>query len=274
MGSLHPATRYGLEGELGGLGHSRRADVVLLDEEFQVVNTWFGGQLVVEGGQITPSLETALTRRYLYPKQAYHTVRLPEQRRLLPERPQSACRVNAIQVISGILTGHTQLDYDGQQPFEAFMRQHGLCYVTVLERHGHNGNVAHGLLQDFGLSHGAVASTVGHDAHNLIVAGDNEADMQQAVDTLEQRQGGVCVVADGDLLACVALPIAGLMSDERVGDVAHHMEALKRAWTQLGCRLPYMGFNLIPLSVIPALRITDKGTVKVPELEPVAVFES
>lgn len=274
MGSLHGATRYGLDGELGALGHSRRADIVLLDGEFKVKNTWYGGQLVVEDGQATAALERVLERRYQYPHAAYHTIKLPDSPQLVPASPTGACDLHVIEVIMpGILTGHGQLHYDAGASFVAFMAANGLCYVTVVERHGLNGNVAHGLLRGFGLKGGAVASSVGHDAHNVLVAGDSEADMQLALQTIQNDAGGISVVVDGEVFK-VALPIAGLMSDKRVKTVARETEELKAAWQQLGCILPYMGFNLLPLSVIPALRITDKGLVKVPELEIVPLFQT
>ncbi|TXM97066.1 adenine deaminase, partial [Methylobacterium sp. WL122] len=132
---------------------------------------------------------------------------------------------------------------------------------------------AHGLLRAFGLKRGAVASSVGHDSHNLIVAGLNETDMRVAVEAVAVHQGGVCVVEDGAVVAMVPLPVAGLLSDKRVGAVAEEVRALKVAWERAGCTIPYMGFNLIPLSVIPQIRITDKGLVLVPEMRQVPLFE-
>jgi adenine deaminase len=151
--------------------------------------------------------------------------------------------------------------------------QHGLCFVTVVERHGKGGRVAHGLLKDFGLRDGAVGSSVGHDAHNLILAGTNEADLQLALKTIKAMRGGVCVVRGGKVLAKVALPIAGLLSDKRATAVAAESTALKAAWSAAGCTLPYMGFNLIPLSVIPEIRITDQGLVTVPGMQILPLFE-
>ncbi|MGO7264596.1 adenine deaminase C-terminal domain-containing protein, partial [Rhizobium johnstonii] len=146
--------------------------------------------------------------------------------------------------------------------------------VTVVERHGKSaGNVAHGLLNGFGLRQGAVASSVGHDSHNIIVAGTNAADMQVALDAIEEKQGGVCVVMDGKVTAMVPLPIAGLLSDKRVHQVADEVKALKLEWEKAGCTIAYMGFNLIPLSVIPEIRITDKGLVLVPEMVISPLFE-
>jgi adenine deaminase len=97
--------------------------------------------------------------------------------------------------------------------------------------------------------------------------------MQLAVETLKKSSGGVCGVRAGKVLASVALPIAGLLSDKRATAVAKETTALKKAWSQLGCTLPYMGFNLIPLSVIPEIRITDKGLVLVPQMTRVPLFE-
>ena len=150
--------------------------------------------------------------------------------------------------------------------------KHGLCFVTVVERHGKSGAVAHGLLKDFGLQAGAVGSSVGHDAHNIILAGTNEADLQLALKTIKAMRGGVCVVREGKVLAKVALPIAGLLSDKRATAVAAESTALKAAWSAAGCTLPYMGFNLIPISVIPEIRITDRGLVTVPGMQIVPLF--
>jgi adenine deaminase len=114
---------------------------------------------------------------------------------------------------------------------------------------------------------------VGHDAHNVIVAGTNEADMHVAIAAVRKARGGVCVVRDGKVVAMVALPIAGLLSDQRATVIAAETTALKLAWQEAGCALPYMGFNLIPLSVIPEIRITDKGLVLVPAMKLVPLFE-
>src|SRR5690606_19897111 len=108
-----------------------------------------------------------------------------------------------------------------------------LCFLTVVERHGRKGGVGYGLLRDFGLRDGAVASSVGHDAHNIVLAGTNEADLQLGLRTIKALRGGVCVVQGGKVMASVALPIAGLLSDQRASAVAKETTALKRAWTKL-----------------------------------------
>jgi adenine deaminase len=274
MGSLHPATRFGQEGEIGGLGGGRRADLVLLDDDLKVQNTWYGGELVVENARITPVLDKALSSRYRYPDEAYRTVHVPTVPRLVPDLPEAACTANVIRVaLPGIVLFHDKVRLDKAESWDALLSGNDLTFVTVIERHGRNGGVAHGLLKDFGLRSGAVASSVGHDSHNLIVAGANEADMRLALDTIIAAQGGVCVVDGGRVEAMVPLPIAGLLSDKRVTEVAAETRALKGAWEKAGCKIPYMGFNLIPLSVIPEIRITDKGLVLVPEMELVPLYE-
>ncbi|MGK9054866.1 adenine deaminase C-terminal domain-containing protein [Neorhizobium petrolearium] len=275
MGSLHGATRFGLEGEIGGLGGGRRADLVLLTDDLKPVSTWYGGELVVDDRRITPLLDEALSKPYRYPGAAYHTVKLPKSLRLTPDLPTEMVVAHTIKTeLPGITLGHVKVTLEPANDWQTHFDRHGLCFVTVVERHGKSaGNVAHGLLNGFGLRKGAVASSVGHDSHNIIVAGTNEADMQVALDAIEDKQGGVCVVMDGKVTAMVPLPIAGLLSDKRVHEVAEDVQALKREWEKAGCTIAYMGFNLIPLSVIPEIRITDKGLVLVPEMEISPLFE-
>jgi adenine deaminase len=275
MGSLTPSTRFGRDGDIGGLGGGRRADLVLMGDDLKPRNTWYGGVLVVEDGKITPALEAALSRRYQYPRSAYTTVKLPRDLKLVPDPPTEPSIAHAIRTaLPGIVLFHDKVPLSPRNEWSSLLQENNLCFVTVIERHGKSrGNVAHGLLKDFGLKRGAVASSVGHDSHNIIVAGMNEADMQVAVRVLEAEQGGVCVVADGKVVAMVPLPIAGLLSDKRVGEVADQVKVLKKAWEAAGCTIPYMGFNLIPLSVIPEIRITDKGLVLVPEMQNVPLLE-
>ena len=264
LGSLHPATRYGMDGDFGGLAPARRADIVLLNDALEVQSTWFGGELVVERKKITPLLERALSKRYRYPRAAYATVKLPRKVTLTPPLPTGAVTANVIRLVPpGILTAHDKLPLAPAASWAEQLAKHDLCFLTVVERHGKNGGVGYGLLRDFGLRDGAVASSVGHDAHNIVLAGTDEADMQLALATVKKLRGGVAVVRDGKVLASVALPIAGLLSDQRATVVAKETTLLKRAWTKLGCKVPYMGFNLLPLSVIPELRLTDKGLVDV-----------
>ncbi len=275
MGSLHGATRFGMEGDFGGMGGGRRADLVMLDDDLNPTSTWYGGELMVDQKKITPLLDETLSKPWRYPEAAYHTVKLPKQLKLTPELPTEKVVVNTIKTeLPGIILGHVKVELEPANDWQTHFERHGLCFVTVVERHGKSaGNVAYGLLSNFSLKSGAVASSVGHDSHNIILAGTNEADMQVALRAIEEHQGGACVVQDGKVTAIVPLPIAGLLSDKRVHEVAKEVQALKVEWEKAGCTIPYMGFNLIPLSVIPEIRITDMGLVTVPQMEIVPLFE-
>jgi adenine deaminase len=281
LGSLHPATRYGFDGEFGGLGGGRRADLVLLNDALEPQSTWYGGQLVVENRKITPVLEAALSQRYRYPAAAYRTVHCAPaaELKLVPALPEGPVVANVIRTpLPGIVLAHERIELrpGTGDDWPRMLARHQLCHVAVIERHGRSGppgNVAHGFLLDFGLRDGAVASSVGHDSHNLLVAGSNEADMRVAIAAIQATQGGVCVVRGGAVLAMVELPIAGLLSDKRATAVAGETVELKRAWNEVGCTVPFMGFNLIPLAVIPPIRLTDKGLVLVPEMRLVPLFE-
>jgi adenine deaminase len=277
MGSLHPATRFAMDGDIGGLAPARRADIVLLDDALRPQCTWYGGELVVRHRRITPVLEGALSKPYRYPKAAYRTVRLPSRPVLVPALPSAPVTANVIRVAApGIILVHERLPLRPRkgESWAGILARHRLCFVTVVERHGLSGAVAHGLLGRFGLRDGAVGSSVGHDAHNIILAGTNPRDMRAALAEIRRMRGGVCVVRNGRVVAKVALPVAGLMSDKRAPVVAKETTRLKRAWRAAGCKLPYMGFNLIPLSVIPEIRITDKGLVTVPGMRILPLFEA
>ena len=133
--------------------------------------------------------------------------------------------------------------------------------VAVVERHGRNGNIACGFVTGFGLKRGAIASTVGHDSHNITVIGADDADMAVAVNYLRSIGGGFVAVEAGTVLADLPLPIAGLMSDQPFDTVRAALHHLRAAATGLGCTLPepFLQIAFLPLPVIPHLKITDRG---------------
>ncbi|MDO1582270.1 adenine deaminase [Rhizobium oryzicola] len=137
--------------------------------------------------------------------------------------------------------------------------------VAVIERHGKNGNHANGFVQGFGLKRGAIASTVGHDSHNICVVGVSDEDMAVAVNRLSEIRGGFVVVEDGKVTAEIALPVAGLMSLEPYESVRHTLHHLRQAAYALGTTLtePFLQVAFLPLPVIPHLKISDRGMVDV-----------
>jgi adenine deaminase len=141
----------------------------------------------------------------------------------------------------------------------------GIIKVAVIERHGKNGNHANGFVQGFGLKKGAIASTVGHDSHNICVVGVNEDDMALAANRLGEIKGGFVVVEDGKVTGEIALPVAGLMSLEPYETVRDTLHDLRKAAYALGTTLeePFLQVAFLPLPVIPHLKISDKGMVDV-----------
>lgn len=147
--------------------------------------------------------------------------------------------------------------------------QRDVMKIAVLERHGRNGNVGRGFVHGFGLQRGAIAGSVGHDSHNLTVVGADDESMALAVNRLIDLQGGYVAVHDGEVLAELPLPIAGLMSDRPFAAVAESLHELRFAARSLGCSVadPFLHLAFLPLPVIPHLRLTDCGLVDVDRFE-------
>ena len=130
-----------MEDEVGGLGHSRRADIVLLDDAFKVRNTWYGGQLMVEDGKVTSQLDQQMEhQRWTYPQAAYQTVKLPAKYQLTPDLPSEDVTANVIHVVlPGVVTFLEQVKLEASKSWEQHFKEHDVCFVTVIERHGNNG---------------------------------------------------------------------------------------------------------------------------------------
>jgi adenine deaminase len=150
--------------------------------------------------------------------------------------------------------------------------ENDLLKICVLERHGRNGNIGRGFVKGFGFREGALASSVGHDSHNLCVVGTNDEDMAVAVNHLLALGGGFVAVQSGRVLAELALPFAGLMSLDPFETVARKLYTLRAAVEAMGCQLPepFLQLAFLPLPVIPHLKITDLGLVDVDRFELVA----
>jgi len=149
-----------------------------------------------------------------------------------------------------------------------------LLKLAVVERHHGTGHLGLGMVQGFGLPQGALASSVAHDSHNIVVVGANEADMLHAVRHLVDLGGGMAVVAGGKVMADLALPIAGLISPWPLDQVAAAYSRLKQAYHGLGGPLPdpFMVLSFLALAVIPALKLTDLGLVDVDRFQLVSLF--
>jgi adenine deaminase len=137
--------------------------------------------------------------------------------------------------------------------------------IAVVERHSGTGHVGLGLVKGLGLQEGALASSIAHDSHNVVVIGASDTDMALAVQTVNSMQGGIAAVRGGEVLAKVALPVAGLMSEQPLSVMRDGMRDLLAASRALGCPLtnPYMQMAFLALPVIPQLKLTDRGLVDV-----------
>jgi adenine deaminase len=146
--------------------------------------------------------------------------------------------------------------------------------IAVVERHLASDNIGLGLVRGFGLKKGAIASSVAHDSHNIVVVGTSSEDMMAAVVEISKMRGGLSVVRDGKLLAGLPLPVAGLMSEGTLSEVVAGLKKVVRAAKRLGSHLddPFMTMSFLALPVIPALKLTDKGLVDVDAFELTSLF--
>jgi adenine deaminase len=148
--------------------------------------------------------------------------------------------------------------------------------LAVIERHAATGNVGLGFVKGLGLRRGAIASTVAHDHHNIVVAGADDESMFNAVQAIAATRGGMAVAYDDTVLAQLPLPIAGLMSDQPIETVRRQLDEILAAAKQLGSPLhdPFMALSFLALPVIPSLKLTDHGLVDVDKFQLVSLFAS
>ena len=269
MMTINTATCFRMEHELGSIAPGKCADIVFLDnlEDLNVTRVLIDGDVVAENGACTFDLAP-----FDYPDWVTHSMHLgrtitPDTFRV--EAPAGASdgeavTVRAIELLPGSVPdreAHVALTVRNGA-LESDLDQ-DVLKTFVFERHHETGTHGAGFTKGFGIKRGAMASTVAHDAHNLLVVGTNDEDMALAANTLAEVGGGLVVVADGEVLGLVELPIAGLMgalSAEEMSAKVHHLED---TWAEIGCTMPspFMTMALIPLACLPELRLTNRGLV-------------
>jgi adenine deaminase len=268
MATINVAEHYECARELGNIAPARYADMAILDSlEKVTVNTVIAdGKVVSQKGKLV-----AQFARPSYPDFVMKSMRVKSPPAIgdlviRTKANKGTVRVRAIGVLpTSVVTRQLEAEVEVKDGGASANPDDDVLKIAVFERHRASGNVGIGFVKGLGVKEGAVASTVGHDSHNLVVAGASERDMITAANTLSESRGGMAVVKDGKVLALVPLPIAGLMSDNSVEVVSEQIETLKEAWNELGSTLPspYITLSFTTLSVIPELRITDMGLLDV-----------
>lgn len=262
MVTLNTAECFGLSRELGSIAPSKCADMVLISdlEKCTVTEVFIDGELVAQNGKALFE-----KKNYDYPEEYRHSVHLSEvDESAFKIAGEGKVKVHVIDVISAktstkdfiaeLTAKNGELTADGKND---------ILKACVFERHHNTGKVGKGFIKGFGIKEGALAQTVAHDAHNLLVIGSNDADMALAVNTLIKCGGGLVAVKNGKILGLVELPIAGLMNDVSVEEMNEKVCRLEGAWKELGCNLPspFMTMSIVSLACLPEIRITDRGLV-------------
>ena len=279
MATLNTAEHFGLERELGSITPGRRADLIISSDlvELPIETVVARGKVLASNGKLEANIPPAS-----YPDSARNTVHLGKTlvaADFVIKPPGDRAKDVTARVIGVI---------ENQAPTKAITarlpvvdgvvqmdRDNDICQIALVERHRATGNVTNGFVSGFKYQVPcAMASTVAHDSHHMIVVGTNHQDMAKAANRLGEVGGGVCLYADGKELAMVELPIAGLMSDERAEIVAAKAQKLVQAMQNCGCQLnnAYMQHSLLALVVIPELRISDQGLVDVTTFDKVSLF--
>lgn len=279
MATLNTAEHFGLTRQMGMIAPGRYADVLLVRDLSN-----FQAGLVVAKGQVIAKDEKMLVElpSFQYPEWATKSVHLgkmltADDFKLQATSDKSQVMANIIGVIENQApTQHLRMyitPKDGEIPVDL---ARDILKVALVERHRGTGGVMVGLVKGFGFAGScAIATTVAHDSHHMIVVGTDEAMMAQAANTLGQINGGQVVVKNGQVIGQVELPIAGLMSNERAEIVAEKAATVLQGFKACGCSLnnPNMQLSLLALVVIPELRISDLGLVDVTQFEFIPVLD-
>jgi adenine deaminase len=266
MATINAAKHFRIEGFVGSLTPGRWADIILSEDINHILpnQVFFKGRQVVTGGAYSGVLPEPD-----YPDWLFNTVKLTrgtieKDFEVLHDREEADVWVIDLfpdQIINTktqaklpVLSGKVQTD-----------PERDILKLAVVERHGKNGNIGTTFVKGFGLKNGALASTIAHDHHNIIVAGTNDQDMALCCTVVEEMQGGFVLVADGKVLGKLALPIGGLLSEEPVDEIIASLEEINHAYHAIGGTLPapFMTISFIGLPTVPDLGLTDMGLVDV-----------
>ena len=267
--TINPATCFRMDHEMGSITPGKCADIVFFDDlnDIRITRTIIDGDVVAENGKMTVEIGQPNVPEFVRDTMHVGVEIMPESFRIAaPEGTETngTIKGRVMEIIPNHVGNYERImDLPVKEGYVEADASQDIMKMVVFERHHETGTKGVGFLKGFGFRKGAMAQTVAHDAHNLLVAGTNDEDMALAANTLIECGGGMCAVADGKVLALVPLPIAGLMSEQPVEEVAELVGKLAAAWTEMGCVInsPYMTMALIPLACLPEIRLTNRGLV-------------
>jgi adenine deaminase len=261
LATINPATYFGLS-DRGAIAPGFVANLIVADDlsDLQPRQVYYAGRLVASDGRALFPAALPIPRRLT---RTFHIAPFGEDAFTLRT---SAHRLPVIGIVPGqIITRKLMEEVRVEDGRVVADSERDILKLAVVERHRATGNIGLGLVKGFGLKRGALASSIAHDSHNVIVVGTNDRDMYVAVREVERMHGGLTVVAEGQVLASLALPLAGLMSPQPLETVAAQLEAVEAAAASLGAGVPasFAVLSFLALPVIPELKLTDKGLVDV-----------
>lgn len=264
MVTINCAQCFQMDHELGSIAPGKCADIVFINDldKLDITCVMIDGRVVAENGRMTEPFAP-----YHYPEWATGSMHIKGEITAssfaIPANGEevTARVIEVIPLKVGSFERHIKLRVqNGQVPSDVAQ---DVLKAVVFERHHSTGKAGFGFVKGFGIQCGAMASTVAHDAHNLLVIGTDDEDMALAANTLIACGGGMTVVCRGEVLGTVPLPIAGLMNDKPVEEMSAIVDGLGDAWRKIGCTMasPFMTMALVPLACLPELRLTNRGLV-------------
>ncbi|MEM7546012.1 MAG: adenine deaminase [Pseudomonadota bacterium] len=276
MASINTAQHFGMERELGSITPGRIADVLIVSDlpSLAIDQVWARGELMADGGALVADIPA-----YDYPASAKNTVKMGKTLTAADFDIAAPAGVREVRArVIGVVENQAPtkaLEADLPVTDGVVGMTGSVCQIALVERHRATGDVVNGFVSGFDYDRPcAMASTVAHDSHHMIVVGTSKPDMALAANRLGEVGGGVVFFADGEEQALIEMPIAGLMSEERAEVVAGKADQLIAAMQEAGCMLnnAYMQHSLLALVVIPEIRISDLGLVDVTKFEKVDLF--
>jgi adenine deaminase len=270
MATINPAQHFCLKGQ-GAVLPGYDADMIVIDDfdAFSVDMVFKNGALVAEHGKILARIRVPL---HAPPMKTVNIKPITMEHFRLRAKTDKA---RVIELVPGqIETRQSVMPISSRNGYVVSDTERDILKLLVIERHRATGNIGFGLVKGFGLKSGALASTVAHDSHNIIVVGTNDEDMFAAVAAIKRLRGGMVAVNKGKVLAALPLPVAGLISDQHAGAVAAQMKEVRRAARHLGVVIdqPFSALSFLALPVVPELKLTDKGLVDVKQFTFVELF--